>query len=126
MEETKMENAHETEKLLSLPVVYLKEHFVIEDANENEVANLWTADFEDDVIHRNATLICESLNTREARQQRIEELEKILKNLCDDLDQVAKDSFGIFQLAAVHGMPYTGKSWKSSLSAARSVLKGGK
>lgn len=51
-----------------------------------------------------------------------ETLRVALKALCDKVEECGKASEGIFSIAMVHGVPYTGPNWNVELGRARALL----
>ena len=52
----------------------------------------------------------------------VERLRAALGNLVEAVDQSSKDAIGIYQIAAIHGMPYTGRKYGDELIAAQAAL----
>lgn len=50
------------------------------------------------------------------------QLGEALRQLCDKLDAIEKDSLGSFQIAAIHGVPYSGPNWSEDYNAAKAAL----
>lgn len=57
----------------------------------------------------------------ELRAER-DKLREALTTLLNKLDEVDKDSRGVFQIAAIHGMPYQGANYSKEYAATRALL----
>ena len=76
---------------------------------------------------------CYNLGWADCTKRKVEPLQEqrdsllaALEALCDKLDQVAKDTAGVFTLAHIHGQNYTGANWGDEYLQARAAIKGAK